>query len=138
MPARILIIEDNPTNLELMSYLLQVFGHTVLTASDGEMGVEMVHRELPDLVLCDVQLPKLDGYGVAQQLKEDTVLRPAPLIAVTALAMVGDRDRVLAAGFDGYLPKPITPETFVAEVEAFLRPQLRCTSGPPQMSPPPV
>jgi CheY-like chemotaxis protein len=123
--ARILIIEDNPANLELMRYLLQSFGHTVLTAADGEIGVEMVRRERPDLVLCDVQLPKLDGIGVARAVRSDPDLRLVPLVAVTAFAMVGDRDRLLRAGFDGYLPKPITPETFLNDIETFLRIDLR-------------
>jgi CheY-like chemotaxis protein len=132
MSARILIVEDNPANLELMRYLLNAHGHTIMSAADGEQGIEIVRKELPDLVLCDVQLPKLDGYEVIRQLKDDPVCGRIPLIAITAFAMVGDRDRMLTAGFDGYMPKPITPETFVSEVEAFLRPELgsaRASSG---------
>jgi len=125
MAARILIIEDNPANLELMRYLLNAHRYTIMSAVDGEQGVEIMRAELPDLILCDVHLPKLDGYGIIRQLKCDPAYDDIPLIAITAFAMVGDRDRMLAAGFDGYMPKPITPETFVAEVEAFLRPQLR-------------
>src|SRR5690348_7930396 len=116
MPSRILVIEDNPTNLELMAYLLRAFSHTVLTACDGQAGLEIARRESPDLIVCDIQLPKLDGYAVAQQIKGHPALRAIPLVAVTALAMVGDRNRVLAAGFDGYLAKPIAPRTFVAQV----------------------
>jgi two-component system cell cycle response regulator len=121
--ARILVIEDNPTNLELMSYLFTAHGHVVLTAIDGEEGLACVRRSSPELVLCDVQLPKLDGFGVAAQLKSHPALCSIPLIAVTALAMVGDRDKLLAAGFDGYLSKPIDPETFVPTVVAFLSAQ---------------
>ena len=120
MAARILVIEDNPTNLTLMGYLLKAFGHTVLTAIDGEQGLEAVRSEVPDLIICDVQIPKLDGYEVAKQLKNHPTLCKIPLIAVTALAMVGDREKILAAGFDGYIPKPIDPEAFVPEVEALL------------------
>jgi len=120
--ARILIIEDNPANLELMTYLLSTFGHTVLSAADGLRGLEAARRELPDLVISDVQLPDIDGYEVARWLKSNPDLRATPLVAVTALAMVGDRDRVLAAGFDGYLAKPIDPETFVRQMEVYLRP----------------
>jgi two-component system, cell cycle response regulator len=120
MAARVLLIEDNPTNLALVGYLLKAYGHTVLTAIDGEQGLEAVRSEVPDLIICDVQIPKLDGYKVAKQLKHHPTLCKIPLIAVTALAMVGDRERMLAAGFDGYIPKPIDPETFVPEVEAFL------------------
>lgn len=118
--ARILVIEDNPTNLQLMVYLLQAFGHEALQAADGEEGIAVMGRERPELVLCDVQLPRLDGYGVARHVKADLALRHVPLIAVTALAMVGDRDHILAAGFDGYIAKPIAPETFVSQAEAFL------------------
>jgi CheY-like chemotaxis protein len=118
--ARVLIIEDNPANLELMTYLLGAFGHTVVAAEDGRQGLEAARREQPDLIVCDVQLPALDGFEVARCLKSDPRLRTTPLVAVTALAMVGDRDRVLAAGFDGYLAKPINPETFVGQMEVFL------------------
>lgn len=131
MPARILIIEDNPANLELMSYLLEAHGHTVLTATDGTSGIDIARTELPDLILCDVQMPGLDGFAVARELKGNALPRAIPLIAVTALAMVGDRDRMLAAGFDGYLPKPITPETFICDTGAFLRPELRAADTVP-------
>ena len=121
MAVRILVIEDNPTNLELMTYLLTAFGHTPSAARDGEEGLAVAQREQPDLILCDVQLPQMNGYEVARWLKSHPHLRTIPLIAVTALAMVGDRDKLLAAGFDGYIAKPISPETFVAEVEGFLQ-----------------
>lgn len=121
MGARILVIEDNPTNLELITYLLNAFGHTTIAARDGEEGVEAALRTKPDLVLCDIALPKLDGYGVAQQLRAASTVNGVPLIAVTASAIVGDRDTVVASGYDGYISKPITPETVVPEVEAYLR-----------------
>jgi two-component system, cell cycle response regulator len=120
--ARILVIEDNPANLDLMTYLLSAFGHTPLVAHDGAEGWEAAQREVPDVVLCDVQLPKVDGFEVARRIKSHPELRETPLVAVTALAMVGDRDRMLAAGFDGYISKPIIPETFVSQVEMFLDP----------------
>jgi len=130
MAARILIVEDNEANLELMNYLLEMAGYIVLTATDGELGVAKARAERPDLILCDVQMPKMDGYDVAKTLKADKLMKATPLIAVTALAMVGDRDRILAAGFDGYLPKPITPNTFVSEIEAFLPPELHAATPP--------
>lgn len=120
MGARILIVEDNPANLELMTYLLNASGHHVLAAEDGSQGLDIASREQPDLIVCDVQLPDIDGFEVARWLKSHPQLRATPLVAVTALAMVGDRDRVLIAGFDGYLSKPIAPETFVQQIEAFL------------------
>jgi two-component system cell cycle response regulator len=121
MTARILVIEDNPANLDLMSYLLTAFGHTPLTASDGEAGLAAAQREAPDLIICDVQLPGMDGYEIARWLKSHPQTQATPLIAVTALAMVGDRDKMLRAGFDGYIAKPIDPETFVGQVESFLQ-----------------
>src|SRR5262249_20198003 len=135
MPARILIIEDNPTNLDLMTYLLGAFQYTPLTAQDGEEGIEVARQEVPDLIICDVQLPKMDGYEVARWLKHHPQLHKVPLVAVTALAMVGDRDKLLAAGFDGYIAKPITPETFVQEVEYFLQSQRFLTSLSSAQSP---
>jgi len=125
MSARILVVEDNAANMELMRYLLQSFGHRVMTAEDGESGVAIAEEHAPDLVLCDVYLPKLDGFGVVMLLKRSSVTRAVPVIAVTAQAMVGDRDRLLLAGFDGYLCKPIEAEEFVIQVEAFLPVALR-------------
>lgn len=133
MCARILIVEDNPDNLELMTYLLRAFGHTTFAAEDGRHGLEIAGREQPDLIICDIQLPLLDGYEVARQLKKDARLQSIPLVAVTALAMVGDRDRVLAAGFDGYVTKPIAPELFVAQLEEYLR--SRRTARSPEGTP---
>lgn len=124
MPARILVVEDNADNLKLMTYLLRAFGHEVMTAGDGVEALDIARREALDLIVCDIQLPRLDGYGVAGQVKAHPALKGIPLVAVTALAMVGDRDKVLAAGFDGYIPKPIVPRTFIQQVEAFLKPHL--------------
>jgi two-component system, cell cycle response regulator len=118
--ARILIVEDNPANLELMRYLLQAFGHVVFAATDGEQGEASARHQTPDLVLCDLQLPGIDGFEVARRLKGNPELSSIPLLAVTAFAMVGDREKILAVGFDGYIPKPIDPETFVGQVEQFL------------------
>src|SRR5579859_695035 len=120
MPGRILVIEDNEANLELIVYLLQAYGHQTMSAGDGEKGLELAGRESPDVILCDIQLPGIDGYEVACRLKAVPELRLIPRVAVTAMAMVGDRDKLLAAGFDGYIGKPIKPETLVREVEAFL------------------
>ena len=127
--ARILVIEDNGPNLELMSYLLGAYGHEVVPARDGEEGLEQARRVRAELIVCDIHLPRMDGYQVAKHLKNDPGTRGVPLIAVTALAMVGDREKVLEAGFDGYLAKPIVPETFVAQLEAFLDDGAR--HGPP-------
>lgn len=123
--ARILIVEDNPANRELMSYLLTAFGHTVLVVENGLEGVDVSCRCHPDLIVCDVQLPDMEGFEVIRRLRDDPVAHAIPVVAVTALAMVGDRERALAAGFDGYLPKPIDPEVFVGQIEGFLPLRLR-------------
>jgi CheY-like chemotaxis protein len=104
-----------------MVYLLEAFGHTVITAVDGTAGLAAVPRERPDIILCDLHLPGIDGYEVCRRLKADPALRRIPLLAVTASAMAGERARGFEAGFDGYLVKPIDPERFVSEVEGFLR-----------------
>ncbi len=118
--ARILVIEDNPTNLQLVVYLLRAFGHEVTGATDGGEGIDIARRDIPDLVLLDIHMPKMDGYEVGSRLRNEPGCRTIPIVAVTALAMVGDREKLLAAGFDGYIPKPIEPETFSAKVQEFL------------------
>jgi CheY-like chemotaxis protein len=118
--ARILVIEDNPVNMELMVLLLEAFGHVPLTAMDGGAGLKLVEKEVPDLIICDIRLPTMNGYEVARTLKNNPKFRRIPLFAVTALAMLGDREKVLQAGFDAYLTKPILPENFVAQVEELL------------------
>jgi CheY-like chemotaxis protein len=130
MAARVLIIEDNKANLELAEYLLKASGYMTLTARDGEEGVRGARKEHPDLIICDLQMPIMDGYQVVRELKKDPLLRSIPVVAVTALSMPGDRTNVLAAGFDGYLSKPIDPETFVRTVEGFLPPGLRARRPP--------
>lgn len=121
--ARVLVVEDNPTNLALMSYLLNAFGHQVLVATDGVDAIERARAEKPDLILMDLHMPRMDGYQAAAILKADPMMSSIPIVAVTAFAMVGDRDRILKGGFDGYLPKPISPTTFVSEIEAFITPK---------------
>ena len=125
MAARVLLVEDNPANLALMKYLLQASGYTTLTATNGREGVVVAQRESPDVILMDLQMPNMNGYEAARQVKEVPALRGVPIIAVTAAAMVGDRDKILARGFDGYIAKPITPERFVSEVEGFIASGLR-------------
>ncbi|GIJ54543.1 response regulator [Virgisporangium aurantiacum] len=123
MGARILIVEDNPQSLELMSYLLGAHGYEVCCAATGATAVDAGGSVTVDLVLLDLQLPDIDGYQVLRELRaRGTAVK---IIAVTAVAMVGDRERTLAAGFDHYIPKPINPRTFVGEVEAWLPPALR-------------
>ena len=129
MAARILVIEDNAANLELVRYLLSFSGYAVLEARDGAQGVEMALRERPDLVVCDLQMPRLDGYEVLARLRRELAATGLVVVAVTAFSMPNDRQKVITAGFDGYLSKPIEPELFVAQIEAFLPAGLRTVHG---------
>lgn len=121
--ARILVIEDNAINLELMRYLLGAFGHEVLGAADAEQGMELAHTAAPDLIVCDIELPGMDGVEFARRLRADAAIARMPLLAVTSNAMAGDRERLIAEGFDGYSAKPIDPQRFVPWLEAFLLPR---------------
>ncbi|HTJ96412.1 MAG TPA: response regulator [Rhodocyclaceae bacterium] len=120
MVARVLIVEDNAANLELMSYLLEAFGYKTTHARNGREALEIMARDLPDLVLCDIQMPEVDGFEVVRQAKSSEAMRKIVMVAVTAFAMVGDREKMLAAGFDGYISKPIQPEQFIPQIEAYL------------------
>ena len=122
MSARILYIEDNESNMYLVTFLLEARGHAVLQAWDGRQGVEVALRERPDLILLDIQLPVMDGYEIARAIRAEASLAAVPIVALTSYAMSGDREKALAAGCDGYLEKPINPETFIASVEQFLPP----------------
>ncbi|MDG4553759.1 MAG: response regulator [Candidatus Competibacter sp.] len=121
MSATILLIEDNEQNRYLVTFLLERFGHRVTMAPDGPSGLALARRQSFDLVLLDIQLPGLDGYAVARALRADPITRDLPIVAVTSYAMAGDREQILAAGCNGYLEKPIDPDTFVADVTGFLR-----------------
>jgi CheY-like chemotaxis protein len=120
MKPKILLIEDNPQNRYLVSFILEASGYEVIQASDGREGIALAIQARPDLILLDIQLPHMDGYAVARNLKSHAALAAVPIVAITSYAMVGDRERVLAAGCTGYIEKPINPETFMAEVEAHL------------------
>lgn len=120
MNRRILLIEDNEQNRYLVTYLLQARGWEVVPAADGPTGLALVEQVAPALILLDVQLPGMDGYAVARALRENPRLDAIPVVAVTSYAMAGDREKCLASGCDGYLEKPIDPQTFAAQVETFL------------------
>lgn len=134
MSPLVLIVEDNPINRELVDYLLRSQGFDTLKALDGAVALEMARHEQPDLILCDIQMPVMDGIEFARRLKADPALRRLPLVALTALAMVGDRERILAEGFDGYIAKPIDPATFIDTVRAFLP----AAAAPPPATQPPT
>lgn len=114
----IVLVEDNPMNLELQTLLLEAAGHTVHAAGNAEQGILLTRSLHPDLVLMDVSLPEIDGLEATRRLKQDPEVTGVPVIAVTAHAMAGDRERVYAAGCVGYVTKPIDTRTFVQQVEA--------------------
>jgi two-component system cell cycle response regulator len=120
MPSAVLIIEDNRENLELMQYLLASSGHAILTATGGEEGLRLAETDRPDLILLDIHMPGMDGFAVIEAIRSTPAIAETDVVAVTALAMVGDREAILKAGFDGYISKPISPVDFVSEVEARL------------------
>jgi len=118
--ACILVIDDNAINLDLMLYLLRSFGHEVEGRSDGLAGLDAAHGGAFELILADVLMPGIDGYELARRLKGDPVCARVPLVAVTALAMANDHQRIAEAGFDGYITKPIDPRSLAADIERFL------------------
>src|SRR5580765_1757158 len=122
--ARVLIIEDNPTNMTLAVFLLQSAGHVVLSAADAEAGLTMARGEQPDLILMDIQLPGMDGLEATALLKKEEATRGIPVIALTALAMKGDEERIRAAGCDGYIAKPMRYQEFLATIAAQLAPDM--------------
>jgi len=118
--ARVLVIEDNAANMRLATFLLESNGHVVLPAVDAEAGLTIARAEQPDLVLMDIQLPGMDGLQATAKLKDDPMTRTIPVIALTALAMKGDEERIRAAGCDGYIAKPLSYKGFLTTVNAHL------------------
>jgi two-component system cell cycle response regulator DivK len=118
--GRVLIVEDNPTNMTLAVFLLQSVGHTVISATDAEAGLTLARDEQPNLILMDIQLPGMDGLEATALLKRDDATRAIPVIALTALAMKGDEERIRAAGCDGYIAKPMRYKDFLAAIEVHL------------------
>ena len=115
----ILVIEDNEQNMYLTTFLLEKNGYEVVQARDGAEGIERAAEIPPALILLDIQLPGMDGFAVLDELRNDSTLDSVPIIAVTSHAMVGDRERILAAGCAGYIEKPIDPDTFLDEIERY-------------------
>jgi len=120
--AVVLVVEDNPTNMTLTLFLLKGAGYSVLSAVDAEAGLKIAQEVHPDLILMDIQLPGMDGLEATFRLKRDDATRDIPVIALTALAMKGDEERILAAGCDGYIGKPIRYQDFLAKVALRLAP----------------
>ncbi len=118
--SRILVIEDNEQNRYLVTFMLEKHGYRVIQARDGREGIELAERVKPTLILLDIQLPGMDGYAVARELRSNPAFDDVPIVAVTSYAMVGDREQILAAGCNGYIEKPINPETFIDDVKQHL------------------
>ena len=114
--AKVLIIEDNSANMTLAIFLLQSAGHTVLSATDAEAGLTLARDEQPSLILMDIQLPGMDGLAATALLSRDDATRAIPVIALTALAMKGDEERIRAAGCVGYIAKPMRYKDFLATI----------------------
>ncbi|MFG1422730.1 response regulator [Roseixanthobacter liquoris] len=121
--TKILVIEDHPTSRELMTYILRCTGHEVIETGDGRAGLDLARAHRPDLVISDVQLPGMNGFEIVAAIKRDPELAAIPVVAVTASAMSGDRENIIAAGFDDYLSKPIDPEIFAHQIARHLPPQ---------------
>ena len=127
--ATVLVVEDNPANMKLATFLLQSAGHTVLSATDAEAGLTLARDEKPNLILMDIQLPGMDGLAATAQLKKDVETRAIPVIALTALAMKGDEERIRAAGCNGYIAKPMGCRIFSTTIEAQLGLEEECEHG---------
>jgi len=117
---KVLVIEDNEANLYLMCVILRKLGCQVIEAQDGLIGVELAINEKPDLILMDIQLPKMDGYEATKRIREIEELKEILIIAITSYAMVGDKEKILAAGCNAYIEKPINPESFIEELKKYL------------------
>jgi two-component system cell cycle response regulator DivK len=121
--AKILIIEDNPTNMRLAIFLVESAGHGVLSATDAEAGLALARDEQPNLILMDIQLAGMDGLEATILLKRDEATRVIPVIALTALTMKGDEERIRAAGCDGYIAKPLQYRELLATIATHLAPR---------------
>jgi two-component system, cell cycle response regulator DivK len=118
--ATVLVVEDNAANMKLAKFLLESAGHTVVSAPDAESGLTLARDGQPNLILMDIQLPRMDGLEATALLKSDEATRAIPVIALTALAMKGDEERIRAAGCDGYIAKPLAYREFLATISAHL------------------
>jgi len=117
---KVLVIDDEPDSLDVASRVLRFFGANVKTAVNGQDGLDALRTFHPKLVISDISMPVLDGWGVIYEIKNDRTIMDTPVIALTAHAMTGDRERAIAAGFHNYLTKPLTPMTFVRDLLALL------------------
>jgi CheY-like chemotaxis protein len=117
---KVLLVEDNPVNLELFQDLIELEGYEVLSANTGHEAIEIAKREVPDIILMDIQLPEMDGWEATKILKKTPETREIPIIALTAHAMEGDREKALDLGCDSYISKPINTRTFISDIKKVL------------------
>ena len=127
--TKVLVAEDNPANRELLRELLENRGYDVVEALDGQEALRMVDETQPDILLLDIGMPILDGYTVARRIRENPALAPLPILAITAYAMQGDREKILHSGFNGYLSKPVNARALADELERLL--YIRNDRNPP-------
>ena len=128
MGKTILIVEDEPKNMKLLRDLLQRFGYEILEAPDGEQGVKITREKIPDLILMDIMMPKMDGLEATRIIKADNKTKHIPVIALTSYAMKGDREKTIEAGCDGYIAKPIDIQEVLKTIEHFLTAQEKVSS----------
>jgi CheY-like chemotaxis protein len=131
---KILIAEDNPVNRELLHELLEARGYVVEEAGNGQEALQMIAQSRPDALLLDLNMPVLDGFATVRKIREDTAISSLPVLAVTAYAMRGDREKTLEAGFDGYLSKPISPSALDAELERIWNNPNTVSSNPEELA----
>lgn len=120
MKQKILIIEDNEQNMYMLTYLLESNNYEVFKSFSGQEGIALAKEVLPDAILLDIQLPEMDGYTVAREIRKNDRLAVTPIIAVTSYAMTGDKEKAFEAGATGYIEKPIDPDTFISQMEVYL------------------
>lgn len=120
MASKVLVVEDNDMNMQLVEFLLEEEGYEILKASSGEEALQSIAQTVPDLILMDIHLPGMDGLTVVREMKNDPRTKRVPILALTAHAMRGDRDRFLDAGCDGYISKPIDVKTFIPAIQSYL------------------
>lgn len=118
--ASVLVVEDDPASMILTVFLLRKGGHQVLQAGDAETGLTLARAAQPNLILMDIELPGMDGFSAFKLLRQDELTKQIKVVALTSLAMMGDRERILAAGFDAYIGKPIRYQTFLPELDRLL------------------
>jgi CheY-like chemotaxis protein len=117
---RVLVIEDNVDNMELITFILEKNGYSTIKAENGKIGIELALEEKPDFIMLDIQLPDMNGLDVLQAIRGSDINGEVPVIAITSYAMSGDREKMLAAGCDGYIEKPIDPVTIINQIREII------------------